>query len=91
MGGESGVYPCDQLPTRGSTQSILSRIDGRGTNARTRGAREAPGPPTTTPRSLDRDAPGDPGTGVMRHADAGYEEAIQFARANGVDLPSLPR
>jgi urocanate hydratase len=25
----------------------------------------------------------------MRHADAGYEEAIEAARAGGVDLPGL--
>jgi urocanate hydratase len=31
----------------------------------------------------------DPATGVMRHADAGYESAIECARANGLDLPSL--
>ena len=30
----------------------------------------------------------DPGTGVMRHADAGYPDAIEFARGNGIDLPS---
>ncbi len=30
----------------------------------------------------------DPGTGVMRHADAGYPDAIDFARKNGIDLPS---
>jgi len=30
----------------------------------------------------------DPGTGVMRHADAGYPEAITFARERGIDLPS---
>src|SRR5204862_367526 len=29
----------------------------------------------------------DPGTGVMRHADAGYSEAIEVARERGVDLP----
>jgi urocanate hydratase len=31
----------------------------------------------------------DPGTGVMRHADAGYELAITCAREQGLDLPSL--
>ncbi|MGD9815494.1 MAG: urocanate hydratase [Hyphomonadaceae bacterium] len=31
----------------------------------------------------------DPGTGVMRHADAGYEEAIECAREQKLDLPSL--
>jgi urocanate hydratase len=30
----------------------------------------------------------DPGTGVMRHADAGYPEAMDFAKKNGIDLPS---
>ena len=30
-----------------------------------------------------------PGTGVMRHADAGYTEAIEHAREQGLDLPSL--
>ncbi|TMD62033.1 MAG: urocanate hydratase [Chloroflexi bacterium] len=31
----------------------------------------------------------DPGTGVMRHADAGYDEAIETARAKGIDLPGI--
>ncbi len=31
----------------------------------------------------------DPATGVMRHADAGYEIAVACARENGLDLPSL--
>jgi len=31
----------------------------------------------------------DPGTGVMRHADAGYEIAKECAREQGLDLPSL--
>jgi urocanate hydratase len=29
----------------------------------------------------------DPGTGVMRHADAGYDDAIETAHHRGVDLP----
>jgi urocanate hydratase len=29
----------------------------------------------------------DPGTGVMRHADAGYPEAVEKARESGLDLP----
>ncbi len=33
----------------------------------------------------------DPATGVMRHADAGYEDAIACARENGLDLPMLAR
>lgn len=31
----------------------------------------------------------DPGSGVMRHADAGYDIAIDCAREQGLDLPSL--
>lgn len=31
----------------------------------------------------------DPGTGVMRHADAGYESAIECAREQGLNLPML--
>ncbi len=38
---------------------------------------------------LERVLAADPGTGVMRHADAGYEEAIEAARAGGLDLPSV--
>jgi urocanate hydratase len=40
-------------------------------------------------RRLARVLTADPGTGVMRHADAGYPEAIAAARERGVDLPSL--
>jgi urocanate hydratase len=40
-------------------------------------------------RRLRRVLTADPGTGVMRHADAGYPEAITTARERGVDLPSL--
>ncbi|HEX9895881.1 MAG TPA: urocanate hydratase [Gemmatimonadales bacterium] len=40
---------------------------------------------------LERVLTADPGTGVMRHADAGYEAAIDVARSRGVDLPMLDR
>ena len=40
-------------------------------------------------RRLQRVLTADPGTGVMRHADAGYPEAIDTARARGVDLPMI--
>jgi urocanate hydratase len=36
---------------------------------------------------LDRVLTTDPGTGVMRHADAGYEEALAVAADRGVRLP----
>ncbi len=38
---------------------------------------------------LQRVLTADPGLGVMRHADAGYEEAIETARERGVDVPML--
>ncbi|KAF0228305.1 MAG: urocanate [Beijerinckiaceae bacterium] len=40
-------------------------------------------------RRISRVLWNDPATGVMRHADAGYDIAIDCARANGLDLPSL--
>jgi len=39
---------------------------------------------------LERVLTTDPGTGVMRHADAGYEDALDAAREHGIDLPSVP-
>ena len=38
---------------------------------------------------LERVLTNDPGTGVMRHADAGYEEAIECARDKGLNLPMI--
>jgi urocanate hydratase len=38
---------------------------------------------------LERVLTTDPGTGVMRHADAGYDEAVEAARAGGLDLPGI--
>lgn len=38
---------------------------------------------------LERVLTTDPGTGVMRHADAGYEAAIKTAKEKGIKLPML--
>ena len=40
-------------------------------------------------RRLERVLWNDPATGVMRHADAGYEDAIACAQENGLNLPSI--
>ena len=40
-------------------------------------------------RRLERVLWNDPATGVMRHADAGYEEAVTCAERSGLDLPML--
>ena len=42
-----------------------------------------------TARRLERVLANDPATGVMRHADAGYEDAIACAREHGLKLPML--
>jgi urocanate hydratase len=38
---------------------------------------------------LERVLAADPGTGVMRHADAGYDEALDAAAEHGLTLPSV--
>ncbi|WP_284617282.1 urocanate hydratase [Aquabacterium humicola] len=40
-------------------------------------------------KRLERVLWNDPGTGVMRHADAGYDEAIACAKAQGLKMPML--
>ena len=38
---------------------------------------------------LERVLTNDPGIGVTRHADAGYERAIEVARERGVKIPMV--
>lgn len=40
-------------------------------------------------KRLERVLTADPGLGVVRHADAGYEEAIRVARKKGIKMPRL--
>jgi len=40
-------------------------------------------------RRLERVLTADPGMGVMRHADAGYDVAVETANERGVDLPMI--
>ncbi|MBN2537168.1 urocanate hydratase, partial [candidate division WOR-3 bacterium] len=40
---------------------------------------------------LERVLTNDPGTGICRHADAGYDEAVRVARERGVRAPMLDR
>ncbi len=40
-------------------------------------------------RRLARVLTTDPGTGVMRHTDAGYEEAVQTAKEKGIKIPGV--
>src|SRR5687767_4971468 len=39
---------------------------------------------------LERVLTTDPGTGVIRHLDAGYEEAAEAARRHGLEIPGAP-
>jgi urocanate hydratase len=39
---------------------------------------------------LERVLTTDPGTGVLRHADAGYDEALAAAREHGLQVPLPP-
>ncbi len=39
---------------------------------------------------LERVLTADPATGVLRHADAGYDDALAAARAGGLELPTVP-
>lgn len=50
----------------------------------------ADGTPEAAKR-LQRVLLGDPGMGVIRHVDAGYPEAIEFAKEHGVKIPMMPR
>ena len=48
----------------------------------------ADGTPEAAAR-LERVLTYDPGTAIMRHVDAGYPEAIEFAKAHGVKIPMI--
>ncbi len=48
----------------------------------------ADGTPEAAQR-LERVLTTDPGMGVVRHADAGYPEAVEFAQKNGVKIPMM--
>jgi urocanate hydratase len=42
-------------------------------------------------RRLDRVLTSDPGMGILRHVDAGYSRAIEFAAAHHIDIPMRPQ
>ena len=45
---------------------------------------------TAAARRLERVLTVDPGMGVVRHVDAGYERAIEVAKERGVKIPMMP-
>jgi urocanate hydratase len=42
-------------------------------------------------RRLERVLTSDPGIGILRHADAGYSRAIDFAASNQISIPLQPQ
>jgi urocanate hydratase len=40
-------------------------------------------------KCLERVLTNDPGMGILRHADAGYEDAVKNAKKWGVDIPLM--
>jgi urocanate hydratase len=42
-------------------------------------------------RRLERVLTSDPGMGILRHVDAGYSRAIEFADAHDIDIPMKPQ
>jgi urocanate hydratase len=42
-------------------------------------------------RRLERVLTSDPGMGVLRHVDAGYSRAIDFAAKAKIDIPMQPQ
>jgi len=40
-------------------------------------------------RRLERVLRGDPATGIIRHVDAGYEEAVDAAKRSDIKIPGV--
>jgi urocanate hydratase len=45
----------------------------------------------TSKRRLERVLTSDPGMGILRHADAGYSSAVEFAAEHHIDIPMKPQ
>jgi len=54
---------------------------------RTRTAETSPAGTPEAAKRIERVLTTDPGMGVIRHVDAGYEEAIEFSKSNAVKIP----
>ena len=67
-------------------RSTTAAASGSAT-ASTPGWSSSPTARTSPPRSWSGSSRRDPGMGVIRHADAGYERAIEVARERGVRIP----
>ena len=44
----------------------------------------------TSKRRLERVLTSDPGMGILRHVDAGYSRAIEFAATHDIEIPMNP-
>ena len=70
---------------RGRTETFRRRL----LSAVRDGEREQRRGSAAADRRLARVLHNDPATGVMRHADAGYEIALDCAREKGLNLPGI--
>ena len=60
-------------------------------NARTTGMVVVADGTDNSKRRLERVLTSDPGMGILRHADAGYSRAIEFAVAKDINIPLPPQ
>ena len=87
----SEVLTCDG-PLRGPAEATLAPIPGGavgiGYSLHAGQVIVADGTDAAAKR-ISRVLTSDPGMGVLRHADAGYEEAVTCAKERGVKIPGL--
>ena len=84
--------PCSTAPrARPGSRSTTAAASAWASPSTPAWSSSADGTPEAARRRIERVLWNDPATGVMRHADAGYEIAIECAREKGLDLPSLEK
>ena len=92
--GPVGLAPAERAPNTASGATWVSLHHGGGVGmgySQHSGMVIVADGTADAARRLERVLWNDPGTGVMRHADAGYEIAIDCAREQGLDLPMVGR
>ena len=83
-----GDHPGNSILHYDSRSQLRHDGGGIGYNQHAAQVIVADGTPEAAKR-LERVLTTDPGMGVVRHADAGYPEAIEFAKKNGIKMPMV--
>ena len=83
------VHARPQQPTAPKTFALKAArlFDGKSNSLTTPGVVVVADGTEDTGRRLERVLTTDPGMGIIRHADAGYPEALEVPRTQGVKLP----